>query len=485
MVTIGGTTAGARNVISGNSAYGLNINDADNNTVQGNYIGLNAAGNAAVANGSSGIGFFNGTAGAQNNTIGGSAAGAGNVISGNTNQGISIQGANSTGNTVQGNLIGTDASGASAIANGKYGIEVNGPTSGTLIGGTGAGQGNLIAYNTKAGVGVASASAGVSIEGNSIYGNTLLGIDLNEDNVTANDAGDGDTGANALQNFPVISGASTTGAQVTIAGTLNSTASRTYRIEFFASSAADSSGYGEGQQYLGFTNVTTDGSGNATFSPTLSAAVASGQYVSATATDLTTNNTSEFGLALQIANHAPVLSGTNNLIAVNEDPASNAGTLVSALIAGKVSDSDPGAASGIAVTAVDNTNGTWQYSTNGGSSWTAFGSPTGAAARLLAADANTYVRFVPNANYNGTVGGLTFRAWDQTSGTAGNTADTTTNGGATAYSSATATASITINAANDAPVLSGAEQSERDQRRSAEQSGHARFPRLSLARSRT
>ena len=70
------------------------------------------------------------------------------------------------------------------------------------------------------------------------------------------------------------------------------------------------------------------------------------------------------------------------------------------------------------MTGVVNTNGTWQYSTNGGTTWSAFGSPGTTTARLLAADANTYVRFVPNANWNGTVSnGLTFRAWDQTSGT--------------------------------------------------------------------
>ena len=119
-------------------------------------------------------------------------------------------------------------------------------------------------------------------------------------------------------------------------------------------------------------------------------------------------------------NDAPVLTGANNLNTINEDPASNNGTLVSALIAGWVTDADSGAASGIAVTAVNNTNGTWQYTTNGGGPWSNFGAPTASSARLLAADASTSVRFVPNANWNGTIaGGLTFRAWDQTSGRRG------------------------------------------------------------------
>ena len=152
-------------------------------------------------------------------------------------------------------------------------------------------------------------------------------------------------------------------------------------------------------------------------------------------------------------NDAPLLGGANNLNVIGEDPASNDGTLVAALIAGQVSDADSAALSGIAVTAVNNANGTWQYSTNGGAAWTAFGAPAPASAVLLAADANTSVRFVPNANWNGTVtGGLTFRAWDQTSGTAGSTADTTLNGGTSAFSAGVTSAGITVAAVSDAPA---------------------------------
>ena len=127
-------------------------------------------------------------------------------------------------------------------------------------------------------------------------------------------------------------------------------------------------------------------------------------------------------------NSAPVLSGANDLGAIDEDETTNPGTLVSALITAplQVSDANAGALSGIAVVAVDNSNGTWQYSTNGGGTWIAFGSPSATAARLLAADADTFVRFVPAANFNGTVAnGITFRAWDRTSGAPGGTADTT------------------------------------------------------------
>ena len=158
--------------------------------------------------------------------------------------------------------------------------------------------------------------------------------------------------------------------------------------------------------------------------------------------------------SVSVIHVAPVLSGSNNLTAINENDTTNNGTLVSDLIAGQVTDTNHAESFGIAVTAVENTNGTWQYSTNGGSTWTAFGTPSVTAARLLAADADTRVRFVPNANWFGTVaGGLDFHAWDQTSGTAGATADVTTSGGMTAFSSATAAAAVTVNQVTQPPLL--------------------------------
>ncbi|HTM55323.1 MAG TPA: DUF4347 domain-containing protein, partial [Pirellulales bacterium] len=154
-----------------------------------------------------------------------------------------------------------------------------------------------------------------------------------------------------------------------------------------------------------------------------------------------------------LANNAPVLSGANDLTAILENASNNPGTLVSALIAGKVTDADPNALTGIAVIDVDNNKGDWQYSTDGGGTWNSFGSPASTTARLLAANANTFVRFVPNANWFGTVnGGITFRAWDQTTGTAGGTASTSPNhGGSTAFSNGTASANIRVAPLNNAP----------------------------------
>ncbi len=416
---IGGSTASARNVISSNGDDGINIAGGNFNTIQGNLVGLAADGVTVRGNGTVGIWI---TGGASNSSI------LGNTIAGHTNySGIEVNGT-STGTVIQGNYIGTNASGATTLANG-IGITLwNGATN-TTIGGVNPGEGNTIAYNATAGIDIEGATTGDnSILGNSIYSNTGLGIDLGgfSNGVTANDTGDADTGPNGLQNFPLLSSVVSSGTQITLTGTLNSLANTNYRIEFFASAGADPSGYGEGARYLGFADVLTDASGNASFSTTISALVSAGESISATATRTdgsytTFFATSEFSKSTTL-NFAPVLNGANNLSPINEDPASNSGTLVSALINTFASDVNGGTL-GIAVTAVDNSNGSWEYSTNGGSSWTAFGAPSMGSARLLAADANTRVRFVPNPNWNGTVSnGLTFYAWDQTSGTAGGTA---------------------------------------------------------------
>ncbi|MBK6744805.1 MAG: Calx-beta domain-containing protein, partial [Hydrogenophilales bacterium] len=125
----------------------------------------------------------------------------------------------------------------------------------------------------------------IAVLGNAIYGNSGLGIDLGDDGLTLNDADDVDAGANGLQNFPVLTSAVSSGGNTTVAGTLNSTVGTNFRIEFFSSPAADASGHGEGQTYLGFADVTTDGSGNASFNTVLAGvSVTVGHVISATAT---------------------------------------------------------------------------------------------------------------------------------------------------------------------------------------------------------
>jgi CSLREA domain-containing protein len=309
---IGGNTTGAGNVISGNT-YGIllipeSAGTTDGTQILGNYIGTDATGSAAVAND---IGIFvDSNVPISNTTI------SGNLISGNTMDGISFTtntGGVALSNLVQGNLIGTKTDGTTALGNSGNGISVNFSTN-VSIGGSGAADGNTIAFNGSNGVLVSHGLA--AILGNSIFSNTGLGIDLGGDGVTLNDAGDVDTGPNNLQNFPVLTSVSNSGGMTTINGRLNSAANTMYRIEFFANDSLDSTGYGEGQTYLGFISKTTDGSGNVTFSKSVTQ-IGANQRVTATATD-PNGNTSEFsstiGQLLNVSTRMEVLTGGSVLI---------------------------------------------------------------------------------------------------------------------------------------------------------------------------
>jgi hypothetical protein len=384
---IGGTAAGARNVISGNSQEGIDIsrpcctgNESaiSGNLIQGNYIGVNAAGNAPLPNNSGGIRISSSNSGVafNDNVIGGTQPGAGNVISGNRTDGIEISVFNGGNNAVQGNFIGTDAGGTFAIPNYNNGLSISGRTnliggatpgarnvisgnggdcggcgdtggSGILIidfgngtstfgnvvqgnyiglnavgnaplpnlfagisisnssnntvGGTISGAGNAIAFNGTSGIVIAGSNPAVNnqIRGNSIFSNETLGIDLGFNGVTQNDAGDADTGANNLQNFPVVRSVSTGGGSTTAQGTLNSAPNASYIIELFASEGCDFSGHGEGRVFLGATTANTDAGGNATFSATFPVQLVTGQTVTTTATDAL-GNTSEFSVCNEV-----------------------------------------------------------------------------------------------------------------------------------------------------------------------------------------
>jgi hypothetical protein len=174
----------------------------------------------------------------------------------------------------------------------------SGPANDNVIGGTGPGQANVIAFNNGNGVTLSAffqgnANVGNATRTNLIFGNTALGIDLGNDGVTPNDAGDADAGNNNLQNFPVITTVDL-GGGVHIVGTLNSVPSALFFLDFYASAACDPSGNGEAETYLGSSQVTTDAGGNAAIDVTLPGSVTAGWSVSATATD-NSGNTSEFG----------------------------------------------------------------------------------------------------------------------------------------------------------------------------------------------
>jgi CSLREA domain-containing protein len=296
--TVGGTTAAARNLVSGNGASGMFLRGSSGTyVVQGNVIGMDAAGTTAVSNAGGGA-FVSGVAsvvgGTTGVTVGGSCTGACNLISGNTGIGLdissnqTIQGnyigtdvtglldqgnsgsgiSSGTDNTVttiggtspearnivsgnnnfglgvagisnhviQGNYIGVGSDGTTALGNSNPGITLGGDNN--TIGGTTAGAGNVIAHNGGAfspGIQLLSTASGNAIRGNSIHSNGGLGIDLDPvGTVNANDPDDPDSGANEGQNFPLLATAEVTGGAVTGTGTLNSVPSSTFSLDFYS-----------------------------------------------------------------------------------------------------------------------------------------------------------------------------------------------------------------------------------------------------------
>src|SRR5262249_48004398 len=152
------------------------------------------------------------------NTIGGTSSGAGNLVSGNAIGIFLTSGADNT--TVQGNRVGTDLSGANPIPNEADGVVVN--SFQDEIGGDTPGAGNVIAFNAPSIVGgngvLVKNTSAVTIQGNSIFSNSILGIDLGDDGVTPNDPGDVDQGDNELQNFPAVSSATSNSTTTHVVG---------------------------------------------------------------------------------------------------------------------------------------------------------------------------------------------------------------------------------------------------------------------------
>ena len=156
-------------------------------------------------------------------------------------------------------------------------------------------------------------------------------------------------------------------------------------------------------------------------------------------------------------NDAPTLTGSVTLAAIDEDETMNSGTLIATIItdfAGDYGDPDGTATTGLAVTGIDETDGSWEYTIDG-SMWNSLAGVSTGSAVLLANDGDNAVRFVPDANYNGGSGNITFVAWDQSDANPdGSTGiDVSTGGGTTAYSTGSGTGSLTVNALNDFPVV--------------------------------
>lgn len=302
---IGGAATSSMNLLSGNgfvAAVGAGVliegTVATGNTVRGNRIGTDLNGTSALANRTEGIYLDR----ARGNFIGGDLAGEGNLISGNTTRGL--RATNAWANLILGNSFGTASNGVSSLANGQFNIELEENSISNSIGGLTLTAGNRIAFSgtsggARSGIRMRDFCTNNAILGNSFFSNADLAIDIGNFGVNANDNCDTDSGANQLQNFPVLSQAYSS-SSTAIRGYLNSAPSKTYRLQFFASPQCDSLGNGEGQLYLGEKLIVAGGSCSNAFAAVLPTPVTPGYVVTATATD-PANNTSEFSACFTVS----------------------------------------------------------------------------------------------------------------------------------------------------------------------------------------
>ncbi len=309
---IGGPTPGERNIIIGSGTwnsegwpggFAVQIFDAVGTVIENNQIGTTPdglqQGHLATTTGIYFDGEHHDTV-IRNNRIAGILGHKIGPYPGVLGTAISVYGTGD-GVSIVGNAIGLNANdepvlgSVTGIATTNYYL---GPVQDVVIGGSAPGEGNEIAGHLGSAISVGNTFSGVRIAGNSIHDNGGLGIDLITNDfqtgVTPNDALDADTGGNGLQNFPVLLSATRAGGALHVVGTLNSSPSSNFTLEFFASPQCDASGFGEGEDYLGSTTVVTDANGDAAFDVTLPVTVQPGWFVASTATHTASASTSEF-----------------------------------------------------------------------------------------------------------------------------------------------------------------------------------------------
>ena len=353
---VGGTNLGDANVISGNGSAGIRIfgSDSVRNVIEGNYIGTDRDGENALGND---IGVFIDSG--CSNRVGGNSPASMNVISGNRSAGVELR-SGARGNMIQRNIIGADAGVVDSLANSNGGVRVNGSPANWIGGRTN--EGNFIAGNRRDGIVIYNVDSagnhvfgnwigcsatlaplsnaecgvliyndassneigslvpgtvtnriafnghdGVCVSGgtgnrivqNRIFSNVWIGINLGSDGYTANDFDDADSGANNLQNFPVLLSATNNGTQITVIGTIDGIPAMVKLIEYFGSSDVDPSGYGEGEFVISTTNLVMIGpTGITTFTNKFPTPARPPSFITATATDTNILDTSEFSYRL-------------------------------------------------------------------------------------------------------------------------------------------------------------------------------------------
>ncbi|HEX8279738.1 MAG TPA: hypothetical protein VF551_00050 [Chthoniobacterales bacterium] len=266
---VGGKVPAARNVFAGN---GTGVSECLG-TIIGNYFGTDASGLRQ--------GYGNRTAISRAYVVGTAEPGAGNVITGNT---VGIDSAEK----IQGNVIGPRADGGASFGNGTA---IAMTRSDALVGGLGAGEGNVIAFNGT-GVRVPARTGSPHVRNrilSNVFHSNSRDIDLGSDGPTQNDFRDGDNGPNKLQNFPVISSVARLNGETTVRGGVNSAPNTSFLLQFVANGPDTN----RGQKFLGTQTVTTNSAGDARFEFRFATTVAEEDFVTATATD-PDGNTSEF-----------------------------------------------------------------------------------------------------------------------------------------------------------------------------------------------
>ena len=269
--TIGGTAPAARNVIAGNLGTGIEVRGL-NAVIQGNYIGTDTTGTMAVPDSGDGI-TLRQSGGAL---VGGLAAGAGNLISGaSSNSGNGIFIADSINAQIVANLIGVAADGVTPLANAASGVAIAQAANNNMIGGASGASGNVIAYNGLDGVRIDGENGLVrsnTVRGNPIYGNDGKGIALVN-------GGNDDLAAPTIDGLHPLTGTSCAQCIVDIYSD-------------------------DGDQGRVFEGSTFSSDGTWTFEGT-----PVGPNVTATNTDMS-NNTSEFSAPLPLASPTPTPSST-------------------------------------------------------------------------------------------------------------------------------------------------------------------------------
>ncbi len=291
---IGGSSSLERNVVGNSASPGILLDGGTDTVIRGNYIGVQADGVTPAPN-------FDGidVSGATGLRIGGAGANEGNVVSGNAGAGITLDNV-TVGTQVRGNLIGVAADGATPAPNGWIGVNIMTGATATTIGGRGPGEANTIAHNGDDGVRALMSVELPEIIGNRIYENGGLGIDIGLNGVNPPDAGDLD----GHPNQPTLLAARSSGGTTTVDIAFDRAAGD-YIIDYYANpGGADPSGYGEGAQLIATAPVTTAGTGPVVLQHVLPGV---GLTITATATSVATAETSEFSNAIV---GVPATSGT-------------------------------------------------------------------------------------------------------------------------------------------------------------------------------